>query len=246
MRTLRSFAGRLLRLALSRTGHRLVSPLTIGHDVWNDVQNLSSARNIPIRTIFDVGANDGQTSLLLARRFPGAAIKAFEPSPRTFAALKNAIRPHSAIEAFELALGAHAQTQELYEYGDTVLSSLHPEANYIKRFPQHATRRSVTVETLDRFCREHGIERIDLLKVDTEGFDLAVLQGASTMLDRGGIAFVYVEFNDVETADDSGALGPIARYLQPKGYRFVASYNDYLVTSGKIFNVSNALFAFDG
>jgi FkbM family methyltransferase len=245
MRTLRQIAGRFLRLALARTGHRLVSPLTIGHDVWNDVQNLSLARSIPIRTIFDVGANDGHTSLLLARRFPGAAIKAFEPSPKTFATLKSAIEHHSAIEAFELALGSKAQTQELYEYGVSVLSSLNPDANYIKRFPQQATRRPVTVETLDRFCRDHGIERIDLLKVDTEGFDLAVLQGASTLLERGGIAFVYVEFNDVETSDDSGALGPIARYLRPRGYRFVASYNDYLVTDGKIFNVSNALFAFD-
>lgn len=53
---------------------------------------------------------------------------------------------------------------------------------------------SVTCTTLDAFMEANGIERIDLLKIDTEGFDLAVLKGASHALDAGRIGTIQFEF----------------------------------------------------
>jgi FkbM family methyltransferase len=239
----RQIATRVLRRTLAVVGHGVFSFRSFGHDLWKDVQSLSAARNVPIRTIFDVGANEGQTSLQLSQLFPDASIWAFEPSPATFGRLLENVAAHPAIKARELALGDDNQSRQLFEYDNTVLSSLHPEANYIKRFPQPATPRLVEVETVDRFCHEHAIGRINVLKVDTEGFDLPVLAGAALMLGRGAIDFICVEFNDIETDDGTGALGPMARLIRPFGYRFIASYNDYIVTSGEHFGVSNALFA---
>ena len=58
--------------------------------------------------------------------------------------------------------------------------------------PRHRERPETTqrlpfvdVTTIDLFCAEHRIERINLLKIDTEGHDLDVIRGASNMLRRG-------------------------------------------------------------
>ena len=65
------------------------------------------------------------------------------------------------------------------------------------------------------------------------------------MLKRGAISFVYFEFNDIQLTKNSvgGALGPIDEFLRCHQYRFIASYNDYIVTDGDLFAVSNALYA---
>jgi hypothetical protein len=94
------------------------------------------------------------------------------------------------------------------------------------------------------FCAERGIKKIDVLKIDTEGFDLEVLKGASTMLKLGAISFVYFEFNEIQVAASAagGALLPIDEFLRRYQYRFIATYNDYVVTDGDLFAVSNALY----
>jgi hypothetical protein len=50
------------------------------------------------------------------------------------------------------------------------------------------------VDTLDAYCLRNGVERIDLLKVDVEGHELAVLRGARRLFERGAIHRVLFEF----------------------------------------------------
>ena len=52
----------------------------------------------------------------------------------------------------------------------------------------------ITVKRLDAFCREHKIDRIDLLKIDVEGGELSVLKGATEMLNAGAIHMIQFEF----------------------------------------------------
>ena len=47
--------------------------------------------------------------------------------------------------------------------------------------------------TVDAFCAVHGIDKIDLLKIDTEGYDLVVLEGARELLRSGRARFILVE-----------------------------------------------------
>ena len=73
---------------------------------------------------------------------------------------------------------------------------------------------------------------------------MAVLQGASEMLSSHRIRFVYVEFNTLlpKSGTTGGALLPISEILEPLGFRFVASYAEYMITTGDFFVTSNALF----
>lgn len=243
----RSQIGSLLRVVLARNGFSLVRDgLHFGIDPWIDIARLASDWSYPVSCIFDVGTNDGEVASLALHRFPHAKVVGFEPHPSTFVKLQNKIGNEPRFTAVNLALGTEKGEVSLIEYeGDDKVSSLLQNAPYAVRFQKSGRGVNVQCTTLDSYCALNGIQNVDVLKIDTEGFDLAVLQGGVGMLRQRAVKFIYTEFNDLQQRDDAfgGALLPMDEFLRPFGYRFIASYNDYIVTSGELFSVSNALFA---
>jgi FkbM family methyltransferase len=219
--------------------------LNFGLDPFTDIRRLAGIWSYPINLIFDVGANDGSTAVMALSRFPEARVVSFEPHPTTFAKLNARMAGNPRHRSVNVALGPEAGEAEMFEYAESKINSLTPNAQYAKRYEKEAHSIRVTTTTMDRFCAENGIESVDVLKIDTEGFDLMVLEGCRSMMERGAVKFIYVEFNDLQPKDGAfgGALMPFDVLLRPYGYRFVASYNDSIETSGEMFSVSNALFA---
>jgi hypothetical protein len=82
----------------------------------------------------------------------------------------------------------------------------------------------VDVETVDHFCEEHQIRRIDILKSDTEGYDLEVLNGARGMLQSGSVRLVYFEVNFADKFVGQGSFGQQYDLLETCGFRFVSFY----------------------
>ena len=99
--------------------------------------------------------------------------------------------------------------------------------------------------TVDDFCRANGVDKIDVLKVDAEGYDLHVIKGASRMLSEGRIDFIYAEFNDLlpKPGTSGGGLVPMGEYLAPFGFRYVATYTDFILPGAEMFVSANVLFA---
>lgn len=123
------------------------------------------------RTIVDVGANVGFSALYFAYKFPDAAVYAIEPDPITYKALLRNTRGIPTIIARNGALGAQTGVLPFYVYpGSSISSSL------VRRLPDQ-TAIEVPVATLDDLMVEYGIDHIDLLKVDVEGAEVAVLTG---------------------------------------------------------------------
>lgn len=247
MRVIRTVLGKWLRRLLERQGWVLIRPnLRFGIDPFVDVAVLSDRWNYTIKTIFDVGANEGQTAAKALKCFPRAKVISFEPHPATFARLVSRVGSLPRFTAVNLALGNEVKNDvQMFEYDGSLLNSLIPNAPYPQKFAYRSRCIFVKCTTLDTFCSERGIDEIDLLKVDTEGFDLFVLKGAAAMIEARAIRFVYVEFNDLQKGgDDLGeALLPIDDLLRPHGYRFIATYVDNILTDGKMIAISNALFA---
>src|SRR6266850_559546 len=229
---------------LARAGRDVIRRDKYGYDAFLDIDRLSQAWQYSIDVFFDVGANDGGTIRLAKRRFRNCRIIAFEPHPRTFLKLTQNTAKIQKVELMNIALGSEIANKTMYEYDLSVLNSLVPNAQFAVRFGSEAHQIEVRCTTVDTFCSERGIKQIDVLKIDTEGFDLEVLKGASSMLALQAIKFIYFEFNDVHPRKDSsgGALAPIDELIRPYGYRFIATYNDYVVTEGELFLVSNALY----
>jgi FkbM family methyltransferase len=146
---------------------------------------------------FDVGANRGEYSLMLASKFPRAQIFAFEPHPRNFEVLV-----HAKIQNFSphaLALSNKTGQFTLYDHDDTDWSfeaSLYHDV-ISEVMHKNSISYPVQVDTLDSFAQSHDIDFIDYLKIDTEGSELAVLQGALDMLEKDKIGVIQLEFNEM-------------------------------------------------
>lgn len=221
-----------------------ISHSPFGRSVWFDVARLSERWGFPINCVFDVGANVGVTSLTMLANFPYARVYSFEPHPDTFKKLAEGLKGRRA-QAFNIALGNKSGEAELFTYDMDEINSLTPTATFAVRFGKTGKPISVRVSTVDEFCLSHGIDAIDVLKVDTEGCDLEVLKGAEGKLKSQKIRFVFTEFNDIleRAGTTGGALAPICAFLEPFGFHFVTSYTDYVLTNGEFFAVHNALLA---
>lgn len=141
----------------------------------------------PGEIILDVGANIGQSAIRFRAAFPSARIISFEPIASTFAELERNTQG-LGIELYKLALGAESKVGTMYLTSVSLTNSLIEP-------PESALRGSEVVEviTIDQFVRKHRIERIGLLKIDAEGFDLEVIRGAAETLASGAVRFVLVE-----------------------------------------------------
>ena len=150
--------------------------------------------------LFDVGANAGSYTRVLRRFSPQSAIHAFEPHPRTFATLQQrAAGPGTTL--VNLALSDRAGTMQLYDFANddgSTQASLGEAA--VGMFDPATVSHTVDVVTLDEYLARTGIERIDLLKIDTEGFDINVLRGARGALARGVIRAIQFEFIPADIA----------------------------------------------
>jgi FkbM family methyltransferase len=151
--------------------------------------------------VIDVGANIGKYSMLVHHYNPSVKIYAFEPHPKTYKNLCKIIT-HSNFIATNVAVGEKQGILSLYDYeendGSThaslykdVIESIH-NAESIAHL--------VEVITLDDFIKNHGLQDIALLKVDTEGHELNVLQGAAESIKSRKIKAIHFEFNEMNVA----------------------------------------------
>jgi hypothetical protein len=85
----------------------------------------------------------------------------------------------------------------------------------------------VQLETLDEFCGEHGFKQIDILKIDTQGYDLQVLKGATRLLAGRRVRAVVLEANFVPMYERQATFSELHELLSSHGYRLVDFYNQH-------------------
>ena len=164
----------------------------------------------------DVGANYGYYSCLWAAADAKNRVLAFEASPRNLSALKvNVInnKLETQIDIRETALGKESGSllfnlgpDEQSGWGGLVVES-QPDAI------------EVPVVSLDEIFLNSEHERIDVLKIDTEGADTWVLQGAEKLLRSHRIKHIFFEENKVRMAKLGIKSGEAQKFLQGCGYR---------------------------
>ena len=81
----------------------------------------------------------------------------------------------------------------------------------------------INTSTVDDFCKENKIEKIDLLKIDTEGHEEHILKGASNTLNEKKIEVVYTEISDKKSSFES-KKSRIINYLKNFNYKMVKEY----------------------
>jgi FkbM family methyltransferase len=208
---LRRFLGRL-------TGTHIFRRLPRGVDLAADL-----ARWVPdfqARVVFDVGAHHGQSTERFLDWFPKARVYCFEPVSVTYATLLGRFADQPRVRCVPLALGARVGEATIPLEGPSDMYALDTSSGA----GPGATER-VSIDTVDTYTAREGIGRISLLKVDTEGHDLAVLEGAESLLGRNAVDLIQVEAGWHPENLRHVRAEVLKAHLESRGYRLFALYN---------------------
>lgn len=194
--SMQSFNKKLFRLVIRGLGYNNVGPVEqTGEAIF--IKLLAHFR--PSLCV-DIGANRGNYSKALLE-LTGTHLISFEPLPKAFADLcELEQRFPGRLQAVNKGVGNLDCELDLH-YGaeDSELASFSEEINeiaYVKAGNTNVMK--VTVLTLDSYFsepRNAGIQHIDLIKIDTEGYEVEVLSGATTTLSRLKPSFIQIEYN---------------------------------------------------
>jgi FkbM family methyltransferase len=152
----------------------------------------------PGMTVFDVGASHGYYTLLFAKLAGPEHVHAFEPERGNFARLRMNLELNGfrGVHSSRLAVADESREVELNVfppelYGWHTLGA--PAMEVDGRPAKPIDRQLVQALTLDDYCAENNVERIDLLKLDVEGAELEALRGATRLLQEGRIGCLLFE-----------------------------------------------------
>ncbi len=213
----------LARRSLARFGLQLVrldssgapsDPLQLQHRLLEDV-------SLPV--IFDVGAHVGGTLSRYHGLFPGARFFAFEPTPDNCALLRSRVSLlRGAFEIHQIAVCDQLGEARFFANQLSATNSLLPLSERIRDFYPTlggtVKRYWVPTTTLDAFTSQRELARIDLLKLDVQGSEMLVLQGARDLLEQGRIDLIYLEVSCVEQYQGAPRFLELWQHLDALGY----------------------------
>ena len=225
-----SLAWMLGRRNLARLARLLANRARL--DVDNDIDNngerlvqrvvlANFPRSAPLHAV-DVGAHIGNWSahLLSAAREVGRLdldLYCFEPSPAALKLVEARLRHRAESVRIELLAAAASSTD------GTAPLHLVGEASGVNSFYRRSDMPSTTaidvpLLTLDRFAADRSIERLALIKCDTEGHDVEVIRGAKALLEARKIDVMQFEYN-WRWIDSRHYLRDIFDLAEPLSYR---------------------------
>ena len=228
---------KLLKDQLYKRGYKVnkVSKLTLLHEdylkaIKNDIVNN------PL--LFDVGANHGQTVTKFKKYFPKSIVHSFEPSKLCFETLHQVHSSTDGVIINNKAVGKEKGSLEFNEYAWSSLNSLLKRSFTGSKIIDNY---HVDIISIDDYCKENNIDKINLLKTDTEGFELNVLMGAEQMMNENKIQFVYSEIFFYENYIGQSSFGDIYNFLLSKGFSLVRFYT-FEYTDHGLASRTDALF----
>lgn len=148
--------------------------------------------------VLDVGANVGDYSKMVCGLGVGVNVYAFEPHPLTFKKLESS-NLSSSVVCLNYAVGKESGVFDFYDYADLDGSS-HASLSFDVIERVHGKRsvsHVVEVINLDEFLGRLDISEVNLLKIDVEGWELGVIQGARKSISKGMIKAIQFEFNEM-------------------------------------------------
>lgn len=176
-----------------------------------------------ISTVFDIGANIGDISLYMLRRFPKATVHSFEPCSGTYARLLENLR----IAGY----GDRAQPHRLGFYdeetqGELNISSFHGANSMLNITDEYRemnphivnlTTEQIPLVRLDDFVRLHRIDHIDLVKIDVEGVERQVLLGGKETFTTK-VDTVLMEISFVKHPREGGEYLKLLQLMHEYGF----------------------------
>ena len=181
----------------------------------------------PGMIVFDIGSNIGFTALNIAALVgEGGMVYAFEPDAYNYTFLKNNVELNKKlhVKTFQLGVGNYAEKLKLITHnesnrGENKISSSVTSDNYIV----------VDIIRLDDFMTEKNISHADIIKIDTEGFEMNVLKGAKKIIE-GCKPILFIEINDENLKEQKSSAKDIIAYIISIGYQITSAQTSEIVS----------------
>lgn len=204
--------------------------ITDGSDLTDPVLRALRPHVSPGAVCIDAGANIGLYTLAMSSLASDGRVHAFEPSPTAFGHLQENLQVNRVtnVDASPCALGDRTGTVQFHDFSFFSAGSFAADDTSLLTSESYGSSVSETpVTTIDSVVAEHGLPRVDFLKIDVEGAELSVLDGAADML-AAHHPTVILEFNSFGFAMHQSILPQVAlaRIRQIFPYVFVIDRAD--------------------
>lgn len=167
--------------------------------------------------VLDIGANIGLISLTMAKICKDGCVYAFEPDTVNFNRLKENVSRNkfNNLKLFNIALGDIQGSSKLYR-----MEPSNPGMNRIMQETpgEEIPHELVNIETLDSLYKKGIFSRVDFIKIDTEGFELKILEGGRELI-RKFRPVMFIEFIDANLKAQGSSALSLMVYLQNEGYK---------------------------
>jgi FkbM family methyltransferase len=170
----------------------------ISNDIFAGITYPSISFLSEVKTIVDIGANIGAASVYFAMAYPEAQVYAFEPGTAPLSLLQQNAAPFRNVKVFPFGLHSRERTLSLFQgRNDSVESSVCSSTRTTGESEE------IRLACAPEFLAGQGIEKIDVLKIDTEGCEVPILQSLHRYLPE--VTALYVEYHserDRRTIDE--------------------------------------------
>ena len=181
------------RYIVTRQGVRLELDLNEGIDLhlflFGNFQKHvtdNSLISLPVNgVVLDVGGNAGVMSLIFASKVPYGQVHAFEPTDYAMAKFRRNLEFNPSLQPLITLNQNFVASRESENPGMTAYSSwpvLGKQEKHAIHCGVDKTTPDIPAITLDAYCIRHKLSRVDLVKIDTDGYEMDVLSGASNIL----------------------------------------------------------------
>lgn len=193
------------------------------------------ARGIPrdrLIVALDIGAHVGAISTRIREVFPNSRVFSFEPAGGPFAELEKRASHDQGICPVRMALGDRDGEIVLRETANPLLTSVLPPTERTREgsfgAAEVVAESRVPMARLETWAQGAGVDRVDLIKLDVQGYELGVLRGAGALL--GGVLAVYAEAHVEPAYEGAATFSEIDLFL--RGHGLVLHQIHEVTTSG--------------
>jgi len=242
---------KLLKKIFNLFGYKVSKNNSKDNFRFEDLTKILISKDNPL--VFDVGANKGQSITKYKNLFNNPEIHSFEPNIDEINILKEKYKNDKKLFLNNVAVGNEKGKLELNINaisGHSSFKKLVPNTTWIKKRSsqinideKNYTTKKINSEiiTLDDYAREKSISNIDILKIDTQGFEDKVLLGAQKLLKENKIKLIQLELIFSEIYEDPLHIYDVEKILIPNNYKIFGISNngnlarDYIYQSDFIY-----------
>lgn len=193
-------------------------------------RRLKLIKHYNISKILDVGANMGQYSLELRKFGFRGNIISFEPLSGTFSKLKSNAINDKKWQTFNFAIGNEDGNAIINVAGNTFSSSINNMLeSHLKVAPssRYICTENITIKRLDTiFHNIHSSGDVVLLKIDTQGYEKKVLEGAKQSLEN--IQLIQLEMSLIPLYENELILADMIKFLEQRKFELVSLENGFI------------------